>query len=372
MSFTRFRAGAFLVASSVLLTAPGCGGESAATFGGYTSSSAGSSGGGSGGTGPTSGAGGSSSSSSTSGGGSPTTSSSTTDSAATAFDPNEDGPYAYTEIDVSTKVASTNNTVPLHVAYPTAGPGAGPYPVVVIAHGFQLPASQYASFVRRLASFGYVAINADYSAGFVPDHVENAKDLIGAIDWAASAPELAGKADTTAVGMTGHSLGGKVTLLAATMDARVKASIALDPVDTLPLGCSAQKCPDVSEKLPIGIPTGFLGETTDSQGGLQQCAPAPDNYQTFYAQAASPSLSVTVNGANHMSFIDDVGSCGLTCSACKAASAPNAQVNAMARAYVVAFYERYLRGNASYDTYLTGAEAKARYVDTSQATIASK
>jgi hypothetical protein len=47
-------------------------------------------------------------------------------------------------------------------------------------------------------------------------------------------------------------------------------------------------------------------------------------------------------------------------------------VNAMARAYVVAFYERHLRGNMAYDAYLTGAEAKARYIDTGMATIQSK
>ena len=47
-------------------------------------------------------------------------------------------------------------------------------------------------------------------------------------------------------------------------------------------------------------------------------------------------------------------------------------VAGMARALMVAFYERHLRGNAAYDTYLTGADATARYVTTSQATIVSK
>ena len=82
---------------------------------------------------------------------------------------------------------------------------------------------------------------------------------------------------------------------------------------------------------------------------------------------------MTALGANHMSFLDDVASCPLlTCSFCNAASAPNAQVNAMAKALVVAFYERHLRGDANYDTYLTGSEVTARYVATKQATITSK
>lgn len=73
-----------------------------------------------------------------------------------------------------------------------------------------------------------------------------------------------------------------------------------------------------------------------------------------------------------MSFLDNVAICGLTCSFCNMATVPNAQVNALSKAYVVAFYERYLRGIEGYDTYLTGAEAQARYVTTGQVTIVSK
>jgi len=129
----------------------------------------------------------------------------------------------------------------------------------------------------------------------------------------------------------------------------------------------------VSAALPaLKIPTGFLGETLDGAGGLQPCAPADDSYQTFYAGAPSPALQVTVNGANHMSFLDDVASCGLVCSVCKQATLPNAEVNSLARAFVVAFYERHLRGNAGYDTWLTGAEAQAKYVVPGTVTIESK
>ena len=73
-----------------------------------------------------------------------------------------------------------------------------------------------------------------------------------------------------------------------------------------------------------------------------------------------------------MSFLDDVASCGITCSFCQTATATNAQVTSMARALMVAFYERHLRGNTAYDAYITGAQAQARYVATHQATITSK
>ncbi len=289
-------------------------------------------------------------------------------------DPNLDGPYTITEIDDTKAVQATGDNVAIHCAYPTAGPTAGPYPVILFGHGFNLPPSQYFSYVKRLASFGYVALTVDYPAnlGSGANNVKQAKDLIAGLDWAAQKPELNGKADVNKAGASGHSLGGKVSLLAATLEPRIKASIVLDPVDGS-MFCNPTDCPDVSSLMPtLTIPTGILGELTDAQGGFQPCAPAADNFTTFYAGANPPSFQVTINGANHMSFLDDVAGCGLTCAFCNAATAPQDQVLGLARSYVVAFYERHLRGDAAYDTYLTGAEAQMRYVTPGLATIVSK
>lgn len=286
------------------------------------------------------------------------------------YPPDQDGPCTYAEIKATVKSAKTGNNVPVRALYPTSGPYEAPFPVVTVAHGFQLPASQYDKYVERLASFCYVAINVDFPAGFIANHVKNAQDIVAAIDWAAAEPTLKAIADTTLVGATGHSLGGKVSVLAAVQDPRIKASITLDPVDAA-TNCNQNDCPDVSKMLPLPIPLGFLGETLDGDG-FMACAPAADNYQTFYTPASPPALEVTVLGANHMSFLDDVSKCGITCAFCKAASADNAAVNALSRAFVAAFYQRHLRGEVAYDAWLTGAEAQAAYVDTKQVTIKSK
>lgn len=325
----------------------------------------------------TNGTGGSGSGGMGSGGTEPSTSgASSSGSPMAVYDPNGNGPYAILELtDDNYTNGSTGNKVPMHAFYPAGGPTPAPYPVVIVAHGFQLDAKQYNNYIKRLATFGYVAITADYPASFLgQDNTKNAKDLISAIQWAGGKPEL--KADTSNVGMTGHSLGGKLALLAASLDSRVKASIVLDPVDGgggPGGGCNPPACVDVSALMPkLKIPVGFLGEITDASGGFQPCAPAAENYTTFYKEANPPSLSVTVKGANHMSFLDDVASCGGTCSLCNKATADNATVNGLSRAYVTAFYERYLRGNTGYDTYLSGAEATTRYVDTNLVTIETK
>jgi pimeloyl-ACP methyl ester carboxylesterase len=278
-------------------------------------------------------------------------------------DPDLDGPFTWTSFTTSITVAATGNTFSVKVWVPASGPPRAPFPLAVIAHGFMLPPTQYENYARRLASFGWVAVTPDFPTSlFSPNHRANALDLLGVVDWAAGAPQLAGLVDTARTAMLGHSLGGKVALLAAVLDSRVRAVVGLDPVDTVPLGCSPTDCPDVSSLMPgLTIPTLLLGEILDATG-LQPCAPAADNYTTFYAGTPSPSLEVTAVGAAHMSFLDDISTCGLPCQVCQAGTTPNATVNALARAYSTAFLERRVRGVEGYETYLTGDEAQARYV----------
>jgi hypothetical protein len=294
-------------------------------------------------------------------------------------DPNQPGPYLYKEIDstIASVPTSGDTNLAVHCAYPTSGPSAGPYPVIVVAHGLDLAPSEYYGYLQRLASFGYVALTVAFPNSLLsPSDPNNAADLLAGLDWASSNSTVGAISDVTTSGMTGHSEGGKDALYAATLDPRVKASIVMDPVDSAAgMTCTAPACVTVATLLPsLHIPTGFLGETTDSTGGVagMPCAPAAENYQTFYARTNSPSLEVTVTGAAHMDFLDDEATCGFVCGLCTAGTASNATVDGLAHAYVAAFYERYLRGDTAYDTYLTGAAAQARYVATHEATITSK
>lgn len=292
-------------------------------------------------------------------------------------DPTQAGPNGTTTHEGSANVSSTGHQVPMHCRLPL-GSSSEAAPVVLIAHGFQLPAKQYWGYAERLATHGIIACTADFPAGFSADHAANAKDVSGALDWvlvesAQAGSPLQGKVDINQVGVMGHSLGGKVSVLAAKADVRFRAVLGLDPVDTSML-CDATKCPDASDAQPLGVPTAYLGETLDSTAGLggQACAPAADNFQTFYAKAGSPSFELTLNGANHMSFIDDVASCGLTCGFCKPATMPSAEALAIARAYSVAFFRRYLLGQTGYDTWLGGDLAKQAWVDSGKVGLQSK
>ncbi len=291
-------------------------------------------------------------------------------------DPNKNGPYSVAELDDKAKIAASGDTVAVHCVYPTAGPSAGPYPVITIAHGMQLSPDKYYEYAKRLASFGYVAITVDFPTDLFlgNDNPKEAQDIAGALDWAASkGGVLFGKVDEKNAGALGHSLGGKLSFLATTIDPRFKAVLGLDPVDGGgPLGCQLPKCVDVTDSIgKLAIPSGFVGETTDASGGMQPCAPKLNNFETFYAAVPAQSFKVTVNGANHMSFLDNQTGC-MACGFCNKATADQAKVTDLTRSYVVAFFERHLRGLTGYDDYLTGATAQARYVTTGLATIETK
>jgi dienelactone hydrolase len=280
----------------------------------------------------------------------------------TASDPALPGPCATTTIDG--KTGSTS----VHCVVPSDGPYPAPWPVVFIAHGFNLEPPRYYAYADRLGSFCFVACTVGYSD--LANQSQDPAAVTAAFDWVLAEASLADKVDPDRAGTMGHSRGGKAAVLAAVQDTRFKAVLGLDPVNSCPPLSS--NCPNALDAIgALAVPTTFLGETLDSQGIGQACAPAADNYQKFFQGAQSPSLEVTVNGANHMSFVADLDSC-LACGLCKQATADHQAVLDLSLSYSVSFFQRWLRDLASYDDYLTGDAAQQRYVQTGLATLQSK
>jgi dienelactone hydrolase len=271
--------------------------------------------------------------------------------------------------------------VPLAIYLPV---GPGPFPVIIFHHGFQLGVELYASYGQHLATWGYLAILPQMPGVLIggPNHRELKECLIALIDWVQQnatdpAGPLAGKADQSRLGLAGHSMGGKSSLLAATEDARPRAVFGIDPVDAAggPIPGSPEDYPSVTPELMdrITVPLGLLGETTNATctGFMcQACAPAEDNFQQYYQYAVSPALEIEVLGANHMSFLDDPN-CGYVCSACPAGTDDPAQTRLLTRRTMTAFFNVFLRQQQAYDSYLTGA-GMAAYVAAGLVTSQSK
>jgi hypothetical protein len=221
---------------------------------------------------------------------------------------------------------------------------AGKYPVVMLSAGLQQPAAAYAPYGRRLASWGIVAVLRD-DPGLLSQSQAVADDIAFVVGtWL---PGVA-NADATRVGLAGHSRGGMASLLAAkgALHGKVKGFFGLDPVDNA--GAAA------ADLGGIGIPSVFLGETTDDgSGGGMACAPADQNFRVLYAAAPSPSVEITADGADHTQF-EDPASCSF-CTLCTKGTADSAAVLRYSVRYLTAFFARELLGDTRVGATLAGA-----------------
>lgn len=264
----------------------------------------------------------------------------------------------------TTTVTADGESIPLSIFLPT---GMGPYPVVVFHHGFQLDPSDYTSYGNHLASHGYVVVMPEMpGSAFNPTpHARLSRILLGVVDWIEddimNGSVIGAKGDASLLGLAGHSLGGKVSLLSAANDARPDAVFGIDPVDSAPPFSSAG--PDYPSVTPermgdISVPIVLLGETVDSAGGFMNCAPADQNFQQYYSAATSPALEIELVGADHMDFLDNPN-CGFVCSSCGPGSADPVKVKEYTRGYLVAFFDLHLKGMSEQATWLTGPEMAA-------------
>lgn len=115
--------------------------------------------------------------------------------------------------------------------------GEGPFPVVILNHGYIPPARYWSGAdtwraAEYLSSRGYLTLSPDFRGWGQSDSGENyfrtgilidALNLVGSI---ASIPQ----ADPNRVGMWGHSMGGGAATKAITVDPRIKAAVLYAPV----------------------------------------------------------------------------------------------------------------------------------------------
>lgn len=263
-----------------------------------------------------------------------------TDGSITVGDPALDGPQTVTTATATIPGTGAGRSLTSTVFTPS---GAGPHALVVVSPGFQMDRAQYTSYANHLATWGFVVILTKYNdTGFSVDHTKTAQDVPAVITWALAQPNLA--VDATKIGVAGHSLGGKISIYAATLDPRIKAVVAWDPVDSNSPSVAPEKMGTVAAAIAV------IGETTDGAGGGMPCAPTADNFQTFYAASRSPALQVTVNGADHMDWVDDP-TC-FVCGFCTAGSAPDARARTASKRLDVAWFRRYLFADTAMDPWI--------------------
>jgi dienelactone hydrolase len=270
--------------------------------------------------------------------------------------PAERGPYGIGELREDIADVSRGREIDLLILYPlttATGDPVARYPLILFNHGFMLWGDLYRSYGEQLASHGFVVVLPTYPMSMVGiSHMTLAADARFVIDHCLalatdSASPLFGLVNAVAIGAAGHSFGGKLALLEAATDPRVRAIATLDPVDGGgPVINDPVLYPSVTPELMPEIQAPFLFVGAEL-GGLSDrlipCAPATDNYQRFYEAANSPAIEITQIGAGHGQYADP--GAALILAACTPGAVSAEWVRASSAGYLTAFFLGRLSGD---------------------------
>ncbi len=160
-------------------------------------------------------------------------------------------PYVGGRLEIGDQILRGAGFTKYHMAWPSNGQvmtgtisvpdGDGPFPVVVVNHGF-IPPERYwigqdsGIFGDPLAAHGFISVAPNWpgysGSGPAPaDLPAIVGEAVTALDLVSSLYTFA-KADTTRVAFIGHSNGGGVSEIAMVVDPRVKAVVLFAPVST--------------------------------------------------------------------------------------------------------------------------------------------
>ena len=248
------------------------------------------------------------------------------------------GPFAVSQRSVT--VTRTNgSTFTAQIRYPATSTtasapfdaAAAPAPAVSFGHGFLSAVDLYDSTMDHLASHGYIVIATTSGGELFPNHANYALDMRQCLTWleqqdALKASWLSGKVDQDAFAISGHSMGGGASALAAGADARIKCMVTLAAAETNPSSSAAAGS--------IQRPSCFIV-------GSQDSIVAPATTLSQFNACDAPRAFVTIAGGSHCGFVDSAF------FGCDSGSLSRAEQLAKTRALMLAFLDTHLRGDTA-------------------------
>jgi len=186
----------------------------------------------------------------------------------------------------------------------------GPYPVVLFSHGAYGVRYQSVFFTIPLASHGYVVASIDHTGNTLYDIIAYGYDMETVVMSSFNRPYdavvsltavlvrtdtpgdlLYHTMDTDRIGMSGHSFGGFLTLLMATLDPRIEVGVPMAP-STGWLGVIGHPLENV--KIPIMMMCGLADKTLTPE---QEMLPA-------YPKLNPPKAFLKFPTGGHYTFSD--------------------------------------------------------------------
>jgi dienelactone hydrolase len=251
------------------------------------------------------------------------------------------------------EIPAGSNTIRTTFHFPgdggTVDSSGAPHPVVIWCHGDLGEPSRYARLGQHLASWGFiVVIPVLYTQN---DPIGNSVILRDVLDYMMQQNLNAGsmwhnKLDPGRIGVGGHGMGGVTVVFWAPNDARIRTIGLLDPMDYQNIGSVAVR--------------NFQGRITVIHGEPHSLCNRNGDDTVFYANANGPTMGCPecakyrckiINGT-HCDFEDPTNfACETLCGYSDLAR------QELARKYLTAWFNAYLKGDQSYIIYLTGQPA---------------
>lgn len=225
-------------------------------------------------------------------------------------------PYLIGSSNITFNDPARNRNIPTQLRYPatTAGANAevaeGPFPVLVMGHGFAMGYDVYSNLWNYFVPKGYIMALPTTEGGLIPGPSHGAFGLDLAFIAQAlqeantdpSSPFFGKVAPATA--LMGHSMGGGASFLGAANNSNIQALVNFAPAETTPSAIAAAAS--------VTVPTMVFAGSNDC------VTPIADHQGPMYAALTTPCRAfVNITGASHCQFAESNFNCNfgeLTCS----------------------------------------------------------
>lgn len=275
----------------------------------------------------------------------------TAPTAATAADTFADtsapGPHLVGYADAS--VTANGRTISVRYFYPAtsatqnAPVAEGEFPAISFGHGFFQAISKYTSTLRHLASWGFIVGATTSQGGLFPSHSAFADDLNATLSYlvaqdAVSTSRFHNHVNQARLGLSGHSMGGGASVLAATRNPSVTTVANLAAAETNPSAVSAAGS--------LTRPMMLVAGDRDTVAGIS------GHQRPIFQAKPAPKQLRTILGGFHCGFTD---SGGLGCDSGTITRAAQLQLT---RRLLTDWFRYYLAGDSASYNLIWGSPAQ--------------